>query len=178
MKKALIPLVEGFEEIEATVSIGVLRRAGIEVVTAGMPGTIIPGARGMKMIADKTLESVNPDEFDALVLVGGDPGYRNLAKSQKLMDAIRDFHGKRKVIGAICASPTILADMGILEDRKATIHPGMERRLSRPRGSRVVVDGHIVTSQAPGTSMDFALKLVEMLMGPMSASDLREEIVY
>lgn len=176
--KILIPLAEGFEEIEAATTIDVLRRAGLNVTVAGIPGTIIKGSRNVKLIADKKLEDINPDEFDALVLVGGDPGYKNLGNSQKILKTIHDFDSSKKTVAAICAAPLILAREGILDDKKATIYPGFERKLQRPRGNGVVIDGNIITSQGPGTAMEFALKIVEVLQGKEKADRLKRELVF
>ena len=177
MKKVFIPLAEGFEEIETFAVVDILRRAGIDVVTAGLQGTIVKSASNVKVIADKKLEEINND-YDAIVLPGGNPGYINLQKSQKIMNMVKDFDNKNKVVAAICASPTILAKLGLLEDKKATVFPGLERELPRPRSAKVIADGNIVTSQGPGTAIDFALKLVEILEGKNKASAIKSEIVY
>lgn len=173
MKKILIPLANGFEEIEASVAIDVLRRAGLEVVTAGLPGTMVTGSRDVKFIADEKFDDVNPQDFDALVLVGGNPGYVNLSKSQKVAQAVKDFDAEKKTVAAICGAPTVLVKAGIMENRRATIYPGMERELPMPRNGRVVADEHVITSQSPGTAIEFALKLVEVLAGSAKAEEVR-----
>lgn len=172
----LIPLTDGFEEIEAMVPVDILRRAGFNVVTAGIPATMITGANGTKIVTDKKLEDVNPEEFDAIVLVGG-PGYKNLGNSNKVLATLRDFNSKNKTIAAICMAPSILAKAGIIDDKKATIYPGQEREIPRPRGERVVVDGNIITSQAPGTAMEFSLKIVEKLGGKEKVNKLKRDLV-
>ena len=177
MKNVLIPLADGFEEIEAATCIDVLRRAGLTVITAGMPGTMVKGSRGVKMMADRKMDDVNVKQFDVLVLVGGDPGFRNLGRSQRLLKAIREFGNSDKLVAAICAAPSILARVGLLEKRMATIYPGMEKEIPRPRGNRVVVDGNVITSQAPGTAMEFSLTIVENLLGAAKANELRSELV-
>ena len=177
MKNILIPLADGFEEIEAATCINVFRRAGLSVITAGMPGTMVKGSRGVKMMADRRMDDVNMNQFDVLVLVGGDPGFRNLGRSQKILKAVRDFGMSNKLIGAICAAPVILARVGLIEKKLATVYPGMEREIPRPRGGRVIVDGNVITSQAPGTAMEFALKIVETLLGAEKANELRSELV-
>lgn len=173
----LVPLVDGFEEIEAVTIIDVLRRAGLKVTTAGIPSTMLQGAHGVQIIADKKFDSLDIKEFDALVLPGG-PGHVNLAKSEKVLGAIADFDSRGKVVGAICAAPMVLAKAGILADKKATIFPGMEREIPRPRPDKVVVDGNIITSQAPGTAIEFALKLVEKLVSRDKANQLKRELVH
>lgn len=173
----IIPLADGFEEIEAMSTIDVLRRAGINVTTAGIPGTIVKGSKGTQTIADKKLSETDLESFDALVLVGGYPGYVNLGKSNQVMDAVKSFNEKEKTIAAICAAPTILAKAGILENRKATVYPGMEKEIPRPRGEKVVQDGHIITSQGPGTAIDFALKIVEALAGRGVSEKVKRDLV-
>jgi len=172
----LIPLTDGFEEIEAVTPVDVLRRAGFNVVTAGIPGTMLTGANGTKITTDKKLEDIDTNEFDAIVLVGG-PGYRNLGNSNKVLAALRDFNSKNKTIAAICMAPSILAKAGIINEKKATISPGQEREVPRPRGERVVVDGNIITSQAPGTAMEFSLKIVEKLGGKEKSDKLKRDLV-
>ncbi len=178
MKKVLIPLAEGFEEIEALATADILRRAGLEVVLAGLPGTIVKGRSGIKVIADTKIEDVNHKNFDCLVLPGGNPGYVNLSRSKKVFDIINDFNDKEKLIAAICAAPSILAKMGILDERRATIYPGMEREIPRPRSGKVVVDGHIITSEGPGTAFDFALEIIRQLLGKQEAEEVKKKMVY
>jgi len=175
--KVVIPLADGFEEIEAMSTIDVLRRANISVTTAGIPGTIVKGSRGTQTIADRKLSEIDMNSFDALVLVGGYPGYVNLSKSNQVLNAVKSFNAKGKTIAAICAAPSILAKAGILDNRKATIYPGMEKDIPRPRPGRVVQDGHIITSQGPGTAIEFALKVVEALAGSGASAKLRRDLV-
>ena len=178
MKKVLIPLAEGFEEIEALATADVLRRAGLEVVLAGIPGTIVKGRSGIKIIADVKIEDVNHKDFDCILLPGGNPGYINLERSKKVFDMINDFNDQEKLIAAICAAPSILGKMGILDNRRATIYPGMEREIPRPRSANVVVDDHIITSQGPGTAFDFALEIIKNLLGKGKANEIKKELVY
>jgi 4-methyl-5(b-hydroxyethyl)-thiazole monophosphate biosynthesis len=172
----LVPLINGFEEIEAIAAVDILRRAGFNVVLAGMPGTMITGNKGVKVIADMKFDDIDPGEFHALVLPGGQ-GSPMMGKSVKLMGMLRDFNEKKKLIAAICFSPMLLAREGILDNRKATVYPGNEKKLPKPRGERVVVDGNIITSQGPGTAMEFALKIVEALAGSSKAEGLRKGLV-
>ena len=172
----LVPLISGFEEIEAISVVDILRRAEFNVVTAGIPGTMVEGDNGVKIMADKMLKDVNPDEFDAVVLPGG-RGSPNLERSEKVMSILKSFNEKEKLIAAICFSPVLLAKKGILKDRRATVYPGRERDLPKPRGERVVVDGNIITSQGPGTAMEFALKIVEVMAGKPRADSLKKGLV-
>ena len=178
MVKVLIPLAEGFEEIEAVTVIDVLRRAGVNVTTVGIPGSLVVGSRNLRVNADKKLDDIDPEDYEAIVLPGGYPGYVNLGKTQKIMNIITSYNEEKKLIGAICAAPTILAKVGILEDKKATVYPGMEKELPYPRSSKVVVDDHIVTSQGPGTAIEFSLKLIEILVGKDKAKAIKKDLVF
>ena len=174
----LLPLANGFEEMEAVTVIDVLRRAGMNVVTAGLPGSRIKGSRGLEVMTDKRLEQVDPSKFDALILVGGNPGYINLGRSRKVMETIVKFNLDKKLIGAICAAPSILAQAGILEDRAATIYPGMEKEIPRPKGKSVIQDENIITAQGPGTAIEFSLRIVENVCGKDKVKALKEQLVY
>ena len=174
--KVMVPLTDDFEEIEALTIIDVLRRAGLDVETVGIVGSVIKGSHGVRLMVDKRLMEINPKEYEAIVLPGG-PGYKTLARTGKLMEMLKDFNARNKTIGAICAAPAVLAQAGILDEKRATIYPGMERELSYPRGNRVVIDGNIITSQAPGTAMEFALALVKKLCGNSEALKLKRDLV-
>jgi len=175
--KVMVPLANGFEEIEALTIVDVLRRAGIIVETVGIVGSVIEGSHNIRIMVDKRINEIVPDEYNAIILPGGSPGYKNLERSARLIEILKDFNNKNKLIGAICASPSILAKQGLLDDKKATIYPGNERLLAYPRDKPVVVDGNIITSQGPGTSIEFALKIVEILLGQNVAQKLRQELV-
>ena len=177
LMEVLVPLVDGFEEIEAIAIVDVLRRAGLKVTTAGMPSTMVQGSHGIQVVADKKFDALNFREYDALVLPGG-PGHAIMAKSEKMLGLIADFDSRGKVIGAICAAPMVLAKAGILNDKKATIYPGMEREIQRPRPDKVVVDGNVIKSQGPGTAIEFALKLVEKLVSRDKSNQLKKELVH
>ncbi len=178
MKRILIPLANGFEETEAIATADVLRRADMEVVLAGIPGQIVEGAHGIKIISDKKIEDAKNEEFDAVVLPGGNPGYKNLSNSGNVISILKDFDSKKKLIAAICASPSVLSKIGILDDKIATIYPGMEREIPKPRDSKVIKDGHVITSQGPGTAIDFALEIVKNLDSKFRADDVKEQMVH
>jgi 4-methyl-5(b-hydroxyethyl)-thiazole monophosphate biosynthesis len=174
----LVPLAEGFEEIEAMTVVDVLRRAGIKVITSGLPGTIVQGSRNVKVIADTKLEDVVEKDYDALVLVGGSPGYTNLSKSKKVMKIIGEYHRDGKIVAAICGAPTVLAEAGILTNIRATVYPGLEKYLPKPRSERVLAEGNVITSQGPGPSMEFALALVEHLAGKETMKNVKEQLLF
>ena len=175
--KILVPLINGFEEIEAITTIDILRRAGIEVVTAGLAGTMIKGGQGVQVMVDKRLDDVAKDSLDGIVLPGG-PGFEGLGRSEKIIDIISYLENRGKLVAAICAAPSILAKMGLLENRAATIYPGMEKVLPKPRNGKVVIDKNIITSPGPGTAIDFALKIVEHLKGSQAVEKLRRNLVW
>ena len=179
MRKVLIPLADGFEEIETVTIIDVLRRAEVEVITAGLHSGPLEGSRKIKMLADTLLDDVLDQPFDALVLVGGQPGVNNLRNDPRVLNLVVRMNQEAKVVGAICAAPLIMRDAGIMEGLHLTSHPGVEKDLSAAVYSeeRVVIDKHRITSRAPGTSMEFALALVEMLVSRDKAEELHRAML-
>lgn len=175
--KVIVPFANGFEEVEALTVVDVLRRAGINVDMVGVVGSVIEGAHGVRVMMDKKLGEVKADDYDGIVLPGGSPGYVNLNRSSILKGIIKNINAKGKLVAAICAAPAVLVASGVLENKRATIYPGMEKELPYPRADRVVVDGNIVTSQGPGTSMEFALKIVEILAGRDRAIAIKKSLV-
>lgn len=180
MARAVVLLAEGFEEIEAVTPIDVLRRAGVEVITAGVPERRVRGAHGLVVEADVTVAAA-PADTDLLVLPGGMPGAENLARSPQVQELIARTHGSGKRVAAICAAPAVaLAPTGVLAGRHATCYPGFEQRFSpdvKRSEERVVVDGPLVTSRGPGTALEFSLALVEQLVGAAKAAELRQKML-
>jgi len=175
--RVMIPLANGFEDIEAFSILDVLRRAKINVDTVGIVGSVIQSRSGVKVIVDRTLNQITPNDYDAIILPGGSLGCQNLERSAKVMEILKTFNSQNKLIGAICGAPEVLAKAGLLDNKKATIYPGNEKILAYPRNGPVVVDGNIVTSQGPGTAIEFALKIVEKLSNIAEAQRLRKELV-
>jgi len=173
--KTLILVADGFEEIEAFTVIDILRRSGVDVTVAGLISTVVTGAHEVRIIADKRLGELNTAEYDALVLPGG-PGHKHLLNSQAAINLIKDFDKKKKFIAAICASPAVLAKAGVLDERIATIFPGMESQIPKPRDEKVVIDGHVITSRSAGTAMEFALKLSEIFSGKNTSTKVMESL--
>lgn len=168
-KSVLVLLAEGFEEMEAVISVDILRRAGIEVAMAALTeDLLVKGSRGILIKADIFLENYNKIP-DALVLPGGVGGAERLAASAKVSELIALCNEKKKIIAAICASPAfVLPKSGILKGRKATCFPGEEQRFGEDIifvQESVVVDGNVITSRGPGTAFDFALTVAEALVG-------------
>ncbi len=177
MPKAAILIADGFEEIEAIAVADILRRAGITAALVGMSGNQVTGRTGIRVNSDARLIDSDISGFDCIVLPGGSQAVDTLSKHSTALRTIEDFARKGKLVAAICAAPKILAQQGLLKDRRATAYPGLEKMLDRPRSDRVVVDGNIITSQGPGTSVDFALAIVEQLAGKAVAARVRQEIV-
>jgi 4-methyl-5(b-hydroxyethyl)-thiazole monophosphate biosynthesis len=176
-KKVLVLLAEGFEEIEAVTPIDVLRRAGVDVVVAGVTGRIVSGAHGLKFETDLELRDFHGAP-DLVVLPGGMPGAKNLGESREVQELVKRMHREKRWIGAICAAPALaLAPAGILEGRKATCYPGFEKEFKKGTTfsqDRVVVDGNVVTSRGPGSALEFSLELARRLVGDAVADELQQ----
>lgn len=175
-KKVLVPIADGSEEIEAVCIIDVLRRAGAEVTVASVERELqVTASRGVRIVADAKIDDCAGEAFDLIVLPGGMPGAERLRDSKTLSALLRRQKESERPYAAICAAPAVaLQPHGLLEDRKATAHPGFVEQLKdRSRAdSRVVVDGNVVTSRAPGTAIEFALALVAMLFGEEKADEV------
>lgn len=174
-------LADGFEEIEALTTVDLLRRAELEVKTVSIKADrLVSGAHKIQVVADILLEDIDEDAMDALILPGGMPGTNNLAKCKPLIQLLLKQHEAKKMIGAICAAPSILGDHGILEGRQAVCYPGFESRLKGASISenKVVRDGHIITSKAAGTAVEFALKLIKHLKSKEDSVNVKRSIQY
>ncbi len=175
--RVLVPLAEGFEEIEAVSIIDVLRRASIEVVTAALATSPVRGSHGIAVTADARLDEVRGDDFDAVVLPGGMPGSRTLRDDERVRAIVRDAAGANKLVAAICAAPIALEAAGVLSGKRATSFPGNALPSARYVEERVVTDGELITSRGPGTALEFALALVERLKGAETANKLRADML-
>lgn len=167
MARVLIPLAEGCEELEAVTLIDLLRRGGVDVVTAGLAEGPVRCSRNTVIVPDTTLEAIAEEAFDMVVMPGGLPGADHLredARIGKLLHRTLDAGGQ---VAAICAAPQVLQNAGLLEGRRFTAFPGIVEKASggdlASSGAILEVDGPILTSRGPGTAMDFALALVERL---------------
>ncbi|NCC29886.1 MAG: DJ-1/PfpI family protein [Gammaproteobacteria bacterium] len=181
MPSVLVPLAQGCEELEAVTIIDLLRRAGIDVVTAGLDNRPVTASRGTLLIADTRLEDVLERPFDMIVLPGGLPGADHLAEDPRIIALLRGQHAEGRFVAAICAAPKVLARAGLLDGRSATAYPGAVDPVTFPRvdftDAAVVVDGTLVTSRGPGTAMDFALQLIELLLGRESRDQVERGLV-
>lgn len=176
--RVLLPLFTGFEEIEAITVLDVLRRAGSEVVTAGLSPDPVVGAHGLPVLAGRLLDEVADERFDAVVLPGGS-GTHRMAESPLLGELLQRHAASGVWTAAICAAPTVLQGLGLLQDRSVTSWPGVREAMAGTTylEEAVVKDGHFVTSRGPGTAMAFALALVEAWCGKAKAEVLKEAMV-
>lgn len=174
MSKVLIPLADGFEEIEALAVVDILRRAEIEVVLAGLHEGAVRSARNINIIPDATLDSINSAAFDMIILPGGQPGTDNLNSDPRIHELLKEFDAREKLIGAICAAPIILASAGLLDGKHATSYPSYVNRLDGAcyEDRQVVCDGRIITSQGAGTAISFGLEIVGRLVDRKKAADV------
>ena len=176
--RVLVPLAEGFEELEAVAVIDVLRRSGAEVVVAGLKEGPVKASRGVVMVADTTMAAVAGQTFDAVVLPGGAEGAKRLAADPDVERALRAARDGGKVVAAICAAPVVvLHPHGFLQGKRATCHPSLAASLPGYADERVVLDGRTLTSQGPGTALEFALELVRVLFGPERYEQVRGPMV-
>ena len=169
MACVLIPLAQGCEELEAVTVVDLLRRAGIEVVTAGLDDQPVRASRGMILIPDVTLDEALQNDYDMVVLPGGLPGADNLKNDSRIIRLLGKMSAAEKYTAAICAAPAVLAEAGLLDGKRATSFPGCLDAESVPGleylEQAVVTDGKVITSRGPGTAMDFALELITTLSG-------------
>ncbi len=167
MSKVLLPLAKGFEEVEAVSLIDVMRRGGIEVTVAYLDSELVLGANGIVVKGDVSIDEVEADEFDMIVLPGGWEGTYNLADDERVQNLLREFNAKEKLVGAICAAPFALNRAGVLKD-EYTCYPSVEDEIKKDGyrdDKQVVVSQNIMTSRGPGTALCFGLEIVKKLQG-------------
>ncbi len=167
MSKLLVPISNGFEEIEAISIIDVCRRAGIEVITAGVEDNILIGAHNIKIETDKKISEVSSDNFDMIALPGGLPNAFTLAENSDVQRLLKEFKEKNKKIAAICAAPYALHKANVLNENY-TCYPSFEEKIKDEgyiNNKNVVIDSNVVTSKGPATAMEFALEIVKILKG-------------
>ncbi len=179
MAKLVIPISNGFEEIEAISIIDICRRAQIEVTIAALENLQTTGAHNIKIEADCMIETINENDFDMIVLPGGLPNAFTLAKSEKIIELLKQFKEKNKNIGAICAAPFALHTADVL-NTNYTCYPSFEEkiRLDGYRNSdHFVIDENVITSRGPATAMSFALQIVEILKDKETSMKIKKEIL-
>ncbi|MHC4122629.1 MAG: DJ-1 family glyoxalase III [Planctomycetota bacterium] len=179
VKKVLVAVADGTEELEAVTIIDVLRRADVNVTVASVGQKQIIASRSVNLVADAVISDCAGKEYDLIVLPGGLPGAEYLRDCSELVEMLRKQKQAGKFYAAICASPAvILQHHGLLEGKKATCYPSLISQLDNAReDSTVVADGNCITSQGPGTALQFSLKLVEILLGKEKAKEVAEAML-
>jgi 4-methyl-5(b-hydroxyethyl)-thiazole monophosphate biosynthesis len=172
----LVPLAQGCEELEAVTITDLLTRAGFNVVTAGLDDQPVKASRGMVLVPDTTMERVMSESFDLMVLPGGLPGADHLREDKRVQAKLKEMSDQGKFTAAICAAPMALASAGLLENKTVTSFPGSLDQFQVAGMNYiedpVVIDGKVVTSRGPGTAMDFALTLIELIAGKQKRAEV------
>ena len=170
----------GFEETEAVAPLDLLRRAGIQVLTVGIGGKTIYGSHGIGIEADITVEEMDLTQLDMVILPGGLGGVASVSACEEAMHALRFAHDNGRFVAAICAGPTVLAKLGITDNKNATCFPGCEPQMGSANmlsGQAAVRDDNLITGTSAGCAVSFGLMLVEALQGPEAAQKIRQQIV-
>ncbi len=177
--KIIIPLAEGFEEIEAVTSIDLLRRGEIEVTTVALAGNEVKGAHGIVIKADQKISAVQAADYDGIVLPGGMPGSVNLRDNQIVINLVSQLFEQNKLVAAICAAPIVLEKAGILRGKQATSYPNFDQEMPSCdyREERVVLDQNIITGRGPGVALEFSLAIVQYLSGEEKAGQLKKALL-
>ncbi len=176
----LVPIANGSEEMEAVIIIDTLRRAEFNVTVASLTPGIIEASRQVKLVGDTTWDEINFNEFDILLLPGGFGGTEAFMAHAGVQQALKDFDAAGKWFGCICAAALALNEAGVLEGKRFTCYPGVEQKLPshiQPLNEIVVVDGHLITSQGPGTAFEFALKVIAECGSPNLAAEVRAGVL-
>lgn len=181
MASVLVPLAQSCEELEAVTIIDLLRRAGIDVTTAGLDDQPIKASRGVVLIPDTTLDEALKETYDMVVLPGGLPGADYLNDDSRIQSLLINMVENEKPIAAICAAPKVFGNAGLLDGKRATAYPGTLEKLNLTdttiTAEVIIKDGNIITSRGPGTAMDFALALIENLIGTEKRNEVEAGLV-
>ena len=172
-------IAKGFEEIEALCPLDLMRRAGLDVTTVGVGDTFITGAHGITVQTDIADSDFRADDLEMVFLPGGMPGTLNLAASKTVSDTIKHATERGCYIAAICAAPSILGDMGLLEGKQAVCYPGFEKRLTGATvpDKKVVLDGKVLTAKGMGAALEMGLEIVRIYRGEDTAKDLAHAVI-
>ena len=169
----------GFEETEAIAPLDLLRRAGVEVKTVGLNGRVITGSHGIAVTADLEIHEISHSDLQMVILPGGLGGVASIRACREAMDLIRYAYDTGAFVAAICAGPTVLADLGITDGKNATCYPGCEDGMGTARvlTEAAVRDDRVITGASAGCAVPFGLKLIEALKGPEEAHRIASQIV-
>ncbi len=178
MKKVLVPFAEGFEEVEAVTVVDILRRGGVDVVTASLAGPLVTGAHGMRIEADRILSEVLEEEYDAIILPGGGKGTENLMESEPLKERLRRQKDAGRLVAAICAAPMVLDEAGVITGEEVTCYPTCAQQMHcRVENVPVIADGNIITGQGPGAALLFSLVILQHLRSEVKAREVAAGLV-
>ncbi len=172
-------LADGFEEVEALTVVDLLRRADVEVLTVSVNNTLeVIGAHDIKILCDISADEI--ELSDGVILPGGIPGVPNLGADERIISAINQHYDNKKLVAAICAAPTLLHEMGILNNVKATCYPSMLNKMVNAEAVEedVVISGNIITSKGPGTAFDFAYEIISYLKDKESADAVKNSAYF
>jgi 4-methyl-5(b-hydroxyethyl)-thiazole monophosphate biosynthesis len=173
LKKVLVAIANGTEELEAVTIIDVLRRAEADVTVASVGTKQVTASRGVNLVADEVISECVGNTYDLIALPGGMPGAEHLRDSKELADMLKAQAASGRLYAAICASPAVaLKPHGLLKDKKATCYPSLLSELDNAEEAKVVIDGNCITSQGPATALEFALKLVELLFDKQKSQEI------
>ena len=177
-KKVFVAIADGTEELEAVTIIDVLRRAKADVTVASVDAKQVKASRGVNLVADALISECVGNTYDLIALPGGMPGAEHLRDSKELIDLLRAQADSGRLYAAICASPAVaLKPHGLLKDKKATCYPSLLSDLHNAQQAKVVVDGNCITSQGPATALEFALKLVELLLDKQKSQEVAKAML-
>lgn len=177
MTSVLVPLADGSEEMEAVIAIDVFRRVPWSVTSAGIRPGVVTASRRVRLVPDAVWAEIEPAAFDILVIPGGQAGAEALSRDERVLEAVHLFMETGKWVAAVCAGPLVLQAAGVLTGRRATCHPAVTLTQTERQEDRVVVDGRLITSQGPGTSLEFALAIVREVESPAKATELAQAMV-
>ena len=175
-----IILGTGFEPIEAVAPCDILRRGGVEVKFAGIGGRLIRAAHGITVQADCTVDEIEKDDLELIMLPGGMGGVQSMLGCEKVLELVRYAWENGRFVTAICAAPTILAKLRITDGRKAVCYPGLEEKMGTAlmQDADAVRDGKLITGRAPGAAYEFGLALLAALKGEETAENVKKGLVY
>lgn len=179
MPKIIVPISNGFEEIEAICVIDICRRANIEVKIAAVEELLTLGAHNIRIQADCKIEDINSDDFDMIVLPGGLPNAFTLAENNKVQSLLKEFKEKKKKIAAICAAPYALHKADVLNEN-FTCYPSFEEKIrlnGYHNNDSIVIDNDVITSRGPATAMVFALEIVNILCGEETYNQVKNGLL-
>lgn len=181
MKSVLVPMAQGCEELEAVTITDLLTRAGIEVVMAGLDEQPVVASRGLTILPQTSIAKLENRLFDMVALAGGLPGANHLRDNRQIQNILKNHASNNRYVAAICAAPKALAQAGLLKHKTVTCYPGalddVNQENIKLTNSALEIDGKIITSRGPGTAMDFALALIELLEGTEKKQAVEKALV-